>query len=152
VLAYEIDETVHRLRKFCMHWVRQVLGMLLHSSVLLYCLGIIIFIFHIDWELAPLAAGYLFFCISLYVITTVLPFFFMDCPYSTPFTPLAWRLYQLSMFAFYLSLALTFLLFFWTPCWQALWKKIKEHLKRSWEGHKRSVADYAKAMAATSPV
>jgi hypothetical protein len=132
-------------RKFRMHWVRQVLGMLLHSSVFLYCLGIIVFIFHIDWELAPLAAGYLCICISLYIIVTILPFFFLDCPYSTPFTPLTWRLYNLSMFWFCLGLVLMFLLFFWTPCWQALYKKTKKHLKRAWDGQKSSVFDDAKA-------
>ena len=134
------------MRKFRMHWVRQVVGMLLHSSVFLYCLGIIVFIIHIDWELAPLATGYLFICLVLYAIATVLPFFFMDCPISTPFTPLAWRVYHFSMFWFYFGLLLTFLLFFWTPCWQALCKKAKKHLKRSWEGQKRSVADYAKSL------
>ncbi|KAN0135274.1 hypothetical protein V8E53_006839 [Lactarius tabidus] len=95
------------LRKFRVNWVRQLLGMLLHYSIFVYCLGIIVFIFHIDLEsstaalsyyLTPSAGGYLFICFLIYATVTILPFFFLDCPYSTPYTPLTWHLYHLCIF------------------------------------------------------
>ena len=135
------------MRKFRIHRVRQAMSMLLHLSVLLYCLGIIVFIMHIDWELAPLTVSFLGCAIVVYSIATVLPLFFLDCPFGTPFTPLAFRLYHFSMFLLFLSLFLTFLLFFWTSFWQKTLKETTmKHLKRSWEGQKRSVADYVKSL------
>ena len=137
--------------KFHMQWIRQLVGMLLHISVLLYCLGLIVFIIHIDWALAPLAAGFFCFGLVIYLITTVLPLFFLDCPFGTPFTPLAFRLYHFSMFSLFLSLLLMFLLFFWTSFWQALYKKTRMHLQRTREGQKRSVTHYAEALDSIPP-
>jgi hypothetical protein len=137
-------------KKFRMNWLRQMLGMLLHCSVLLYCLGMIFFIIHIDWALAPLAVGYLCFCFSLYVIATVLPFFFLDCPYGTPFTPLTWRLYHLCMFGICLTLVIIFVPFLWTSWWKYLCGATKKHIDRACEGQKRSITDYAKALDETN--
>ncbi|KAN0135298.1 hypothetical protein V8E53_006863 [Lactarius tabidus] len=139
------------IKKFRMHWAPQLLGMLLHTSVLLYCLGIIFFIIHIDWALAPLAVGYLCFCFSLYIIATVLPFFFLDCPFGTPFTPLTWRLYHLCMFGICLTLVIIFVPFLWTSWWEYLYGATKKHIDRACEGQKRSISDYAKAMDEISP-
>ena len=124
-----------------MDWTRQAIGVLSHLSVLLYCLGIIFFIMHIDWALAPLTAGVLSTGFVTYLIATVLPFFFLNCPINTPFTPLAFRLYHFSIFLLFLSL---FLPFFWTSFWQkTLKEKTMDHLTRSWKGQKRSFTYYA---------
>ena len=135
------------MKKYHINWVRQAMGMLLHLSVLLYCLGIIVFIMHIDWELAPLTVGFLGCSIVVYLIATILPLFFWDCPFGTPFTPLAFRLYHFSMFSLFLCLLLVFLLIFQTSFWKDLKEKTMEHLQRTREGQKRSVADYAVALA-----
>ena len=125
--------------KFHMQEIRLLVGMALYTSVFLYCLGIIVFIIHIDWALAPLAASYLGLCGVLYAIVTVLPFFFLDCPFSTPFTPLTFRLYHFSMFSLFWSLRLIFQLFFRTSSrfWQALNKKAEKHRRQAQEGLNR---------------
>ena len=125
--------------KFHMQEIRLLVGMALYTSVFLYCLGIIVFIIHIDWALAPLAASYLSLCGVLYAIVTVLPFFFLDCPFSTPFTPLTFRLYHFSMFSLFWSLRLIFQLFFRTSSrfWQALNKKAEKHRRQAQEGLNR---------------
>jgi hypothetical protein len=140
------DFLYNGFRKFHMHWVPQLMGMLLHTSVLLYCLGMIFFILHIDWQLAPLAVGYLCFCFALYIIATVLPFFVLDCPYGTPFTPLTWCLYHLCMFGICLTLVIIFVPLLWTPWWQVLYAASKKHINRVYEGQKRCITDYAKAL------
>ena len=138
------------LIKFRSNWIRHLLGMLLHSSIFLYCLGIIVFIINIDSDVdmgLTFSAGiYLFVCYLIYSIVTILPFFFLDCPYSTPYTPLTWRLYHLCMFAIsllmvailYLPLALL------APSLLEIFKKkTKKHMRRCWHGRKRSIELYA---------
>jgi hypothetical protein len=145
------------LIRFRANWFRQLLGMLLHFSIFLYCLGLIFFIFHIgqdiDNNLASSAAGYLFFCFLIYAIMTVLPFFFLSCPYSTPYTPITWRFYHLCMFVIcspilavvYLLLAVLTKLV--ASSWlEKLKKKTKKymlkHMLRFWHGRKRSIEMY----------
>ncbi|KAN0135275.1 hypothetical protein V8E53_006840 [Lactarius tabidus] len=86
------------LKTFQAERIRQLLGMLMHLSLLLYSVGLIVFIFHIDRQLVFMAVGYIFCCFLIYVIPTVLPFFFLNCPFNTPFTAITWRLYHLLMF------------------------------------------------------
>jgi hypothetical protein len=138
---------------FRANWFRQLLGMLLHFSIFLYCLGIIVFVFHIgqdvDNNLASSAAVYLFVCFLIYAGMTILPFFFLNCPYSTPYTPITWRFYHLCMFVIclpilaiaYLPLALleTLLELSWL---ERLKKKTKKHMQRFSHGRKRSIELY----------
>ena len=136
------------LIKFRSNWIRHLLGMLLHSSIFLYCLGIIAFIINIDsdLELAFSAGVYLFVCYLIYATVTILPFFFLDCPYSTPYTPLTWRVYHLCMFGIslfmiailYLPLALLA-----PSSLEILKKKTTKHMRRCWHGRKRSIELYA---------
>ena len=92
-----------RLRMFLFNGIRrfyafrffQLLGMSMHISLLLYCVGLILFVFAIDPSLVPFSIFYICCSILLYSAVTVLPFFFLDCPYVSPFTALTWRLYHL---------------------------------------------------------
>jgi hypothetical protein len=86
------------LRKFQASGACHLLNVLLHLSIFFYSLSGIFVIVHIDSKLLPGFASYLSFCLFLYAITTVLPFFSLDCPYSTPLTPLMCRLYHFFMF------------------------------------------------------
>jgi hypothetical protein len=92
-----------RLRRFMFNGLRrfhafrffQLLGMSMHLSLLLYCVGLIVFVFSIDRDLVSFSIFVLTCSILLYATVTVLPFFFLDCPYVTPFTGLTWPLYHL---------------------------------------------------------
>ena len=72
----------------------QLLSMSMHLSLLLYCVGLILFVFSIDRSLVSLSIFYITCSLLLYATVTVLPFFFLDCPYVTPFTAPTWRLYH----------------------------------------------------------
>ena len=90
-----------RLRRFMFNGLRrfyafrffQVLGMFMHLSLLLYCVGLIVYVFSIDRSMVSFS---IFSCnLLLYATVTILPSFFLDCPYVTPFTAPTWRLYHL---------------------------------------------------------
>ena len=133
-------------RKFHMSWIRQLVGMALYTSVFLYCLGIVIFIIHIDWALAPLAASYLGLCGVLYAIVTVLQFFFLACPFSTPFTPVVFRLYHFSMYSLFLMLRLMSILSFQRSFRRRLNDKAEEHRLHAQNGLDRTVQGYVTAL------
>ena len=80
------------LRRFQLERILQLLAMSLHLSILLYAMGLLNFIFHINTSLGFVALGILLTLNLTYVIFTFLPFFFFDCPYDTPYSALAWRL------------------------------------------------------------
>ncbi|KAI9447629.1 hypothetical protein H4582DRAFT_11524 [Lactarius indigo] len=134
------------LGKFHVDTIHQLLAMSLHISILLYCIGLVIYIFNIGKgigsltlgpiTLGPLALGYLaivylsvFYLI--YAILTFSSFFSFDCPYGTPFTALAWCLHHI----------------FWTGVFSTirlipglgLEKRINEHKQRFWDGLQRTV-------------
>ena len=145
------------LTKFRANWVRQLLGMSLHFSIFLYCLGMIVFIFHVsqsvDNNLAYSAAVYLFFCCLIYAVMTILPFFFLNCPYSTPYTPITWRLYHLCMFVICLPiLAIAYLpLTILAPSVLKFIKnKVDKHCERFWYGRKRCIELYGEAADANT--
>ena len=101
-----------RLRMFMFNGIRrfyafrffQLLGMSMHISLLLYCVGLILFVFAIDPSLVPFSIFYICCSILLYATVTVLPFFFLDCPYVSPFTALTWRLYHLLLLVIFSTL------------------------------------------------
>ena len=81
--------------------VRLLLGILMHLPLLLYSGGLVVFVFHIDQKLVSMAVGYISCCFLIYIIPTILPFFFLNCLYGTPLTALLWRLYHLSFLGFF---------------------------------------------------
>ena len=98
-----------RLRRFMFNGLRrfyafrffQLLGMSMHLSLLFYCVGLILFVFSIDRNLVSLSIFYITCSLLLYATVTVLPFFFLDCPYVTPFTASTWRLYHFLLLAIF---------------------------------------------------
>ena len=136
------DVLLNGFNTFHMQGIRHLVGMALYTSVFLYCLGIVIFIIHIDWALAPLAASYLGLCGVLYAIVTVLQFFFLACPFSTPFTPLVFRLYHFSMYSLFLMLRLMSILSFQRSFRRRLNDKAEEHRLHAQNGLDRTVQGY----------
>ncbi|KAH9051457.1 hypothetical protein EDB87DRAFT_1664906 [Lactarius vividus] len=134
------------LGKFYVDTVLQLLSMSLHTSILFYCVGLVIYIFTIGEgigfltlgpvTLGPLTLGYLAIVYLsafyfIYGIATYLPFFYFDCPYGTPFTALAWYLHHI----------------FWSGVFSTirhipglrLEKRINEHKQRFRDGLQRTV-------------
>ncbi|KAH8987053.1 hypothetical protein EDB92DRAFT_1818100 [Lactarius akahatsu] len=134
------------LGKFYVDTVLQLLSMSLHTSILLYCVGLVIYIFTIGEgigfltlgpvTLGPLSLGYLaIFYLStfyfIYGIATYLPFFYFDCPYGTPFTALAWCLHHI-------LLSGVFSIIRCIPGLR-LEKRINEHIQKFRDGLQRTV-------------
>ncbi|KAH9071446.1 hypothetical protein EDB83DRAFT_249418 [Lactarius deliciosus] len=137
------------LGKFYVNTVLQLLSMSLHTSILLYCVGLVIYIFTIGEgigfltlgpvTLGPLALGYLAIVYLsafyfIYGIATYLPFFYFDCPYGTPFTALAWCLYHILLSGVFSTIR----------CIPGLRleKRINEHIQKFRDGLQRTVELY----------
>ena len=73
---------------------------LLHISVFLFFIGLVEFLFPIYATVAYAALGCIGVFALAYTILTVLPTFFLDCPYATPLSGSTWRIYQFSVFIF----------------------------------------------------
>ncbi|KAF8260780.1 hypothetical protein EI94DRAFT_1747566, partial [Lactarius quietus] len=92
------------LRRFYAFRFFQLLGMSMHLSLLFYCVGLILFVFSVDPNLVPFSIFYISCSILLYATVTILQFFFLDCPYVTPFTAPTWRLYHLLLLGIFSAL------------------------------------------------
>ena len=90
--------------KFKMDQVRQMLAMSMHLSIVLYCVGFLIYIFVIGKFIGLLALLYLLFFYLIYAVFTFTPIFFLDSPFGTPFTPLFWRLFHLCLLGIFWTL------------------------------------------------
>ncbi|KAH9015795.1 hypothetical protein EDB85DRAFT_788035 [Lactarius pseudohatsudake] len=88
--------------------ILQLLAMALHVSILLYCVGLVGFILRIYQNVGFIALGILAMTVVLYVIFTAVPIFWMNSPIATPFTPLSWRIYHGSLFAFFATIRRVF--------------------------------------------
>jgi hypothetical protein len=136
----------------------------MHISLLLYCVGLILFVFSIDRKLVPLSIFYIVCAIFLYTTVTVLQFFFLDCPYVTPFTAPSWRLYHFLLLGIFSTIrVITHLLHVlltlgpqtsrpvsWSHRWRiTLKKQVDKHRKRLSDGQQRSIELHA--MESTAP-
>ncbi|KAH9071501.1 hypothetical protein EDB83DRAFT_2673568 [Lactarius deliciosus] len=140
------------LKKFQVDTVHQLLAMVVHISIFLYCVGLIIQIFTISkgigsltlgpFTLGPLTFGYLsIFYLSIFYLVyaglTVWPFFSFDCPYGTPFTPLVWCLFHFCSFGVFAAVRHIKGLFPGPGKW--LKERVNEHRHRFWDGLQRTV-------------
>ncbi|KAI9458010.1 hypothetical protein BJY52DRAFT_1150034 [Lactarius psammicola] len=82
------------VRRFEVDRILQVVPILLQLSVLLYCLGLLIFLFSIGPRIGFAALVILIIFNLIYAIFTVLPIFSLNSPYATPYSPLTWRLFH----------------------------------------------------------
>ncbi|KAN0137285.1 hypothetical protein V8E53_004730, partial [Lactarius tabidus] len=70
--------------KFKIDQLHHLLGMSMHTSILVYCVGLLIYIFTIETLLGFLALIYLLIFYLIYATFTFTPIFFFDSPYGTP--------------------------------------------------------------------
>jgi len=132
------------LRRFQMSRVCQLLGMGLHLSIGLYGLGILIFIFHVDRNLVVLAVFGFAPIFLIYTVLTYLPIFFLDSPYSTPFSAPAWRIWHFWLALIYSVIAILFSCVLSNVSVDSLRHRADNHRQQCAEGLKRSVEQYAK--------
>ncbi|KAI9467391.1 hypothetical protein BJY52DRAFT_1413491 [Lactarius psammicola] len=149
------------LKRFQVERTHQSLAMSMHLSILLYCMGLFIYIFPINTTIASFALGYLSIFYLIYAILTVLPTFFFDCPYGTPFSALMWRISHAFLLGFFATIRRIEGLFHeplsklwhWTqddsgPHGPAKWKEMLEervntYRQRFLDGQQRSVELHA---------
>ncbi|KAJ7162833.1 hypothetical protein C8R46DRAFT_999166, partial [Mycena filopes] len=82
------------LKRFSMHAVVDVIPLLLHASLLFFFAGLVAFLLPINPVITYIAAGLLGVVVAVYSLLTVLPIWYLDCPYRTPLSAGVWRISQ----------------------------------------------------------
>ncbi|KAI9447609.1 hypothetical protein H4582DRAFT_10897 [Lactarius indigo] len=141
----------------------KIMPILLHLSIFLFFAGLVVFV----WDLRP-AAGYCTLGLVAvfgvcYATLTVLPYIYLNSPYSTPFSEFAWRTSQRILLAIFLlikrlqDLSLSFLLrgkpiyqrpedlSRWAQWEEVVRTRIKTHQKWLKDGLQKSILDGATA-------
>ncbi|KAJ6543725.1 hypothetical protein DFH09DRAFT_866561, partial [Mycena vulgaris] len=80
------------VQRFGMHAVVDLIPMLLHISLMLFLAGLVAFLLPINHFMMGLISGILVLFMMLYAIMTIVPIISLDCPFRTPFPPLAWSI------------------------------------------------------------
>ncbi|KAI9442720.1 hypothetical protein H4582DRAFT_1307170 [Lactarius indigo] len=78
-----------------------LVSMGIHLSILLYCVGLVGFVFRVWEDVGFIVLSCFSACLLIYGSLTILPIIRVDCPIATPFTNLAWRLYHFSFLGFF---------------------------------------------------
>ena len=78
--------------KFKVDQLHHLLGMSMHISILVYCVGLLIYIFTLETILGLLTLIYLLIFYLIYATFTFVPMFSFDSPFGMPFTPLCWHI------------------------------------------------------------
>ncbi|KAJ7481748.1 hypothetical protein FB451DRAFT_136526 [Mycena latifolia] len=82
------------LKRFNMHAVVEVIPLLLHASLLLFFAGLVAFLIPVNTLIMGVSAALAVLVIVVYSGLTILPLFFLDCPYRTPLSGSLWRAKQ----------------------------------------------------------
>ncbi|KAJ7119814.1 hypothetical protein C8R44DRAFT_878206 [Mycena epipterygia] len=78
------------LKRFNMHTIVDAIPLLLHASLLFFFAGLVAFLIPINLGIALLAAGLLVIVTAVYSVLTLLPLWYLDCPYQTPLSGAFW--------------------------------------------------------------
>ncbi|KAJ7713013.1 hypothetical protein B0H16DRAFT_551202 [Mycena metata] len=82
------------LKRFNMHTVVDIIPLLLHTSLLFFFAGLVAFLLPINHVITYIAVGLLVVVVAAYTLLTVLPVWYLDCPYRTPLSAAFWSLSQ----------------------------------------------------------
>jgi hypothetical protein len=77
-------------RRFGISGFVEVLPLLLLLSVFLFFAGLVVFAFQGNRIVAYFTVGIVGFCALSYIVLTLMPLIFHDCPYQTPLTSVLW--------------------------------------------------------------
>ncbi|KAJ7085058.1 hypothetical protein C8R44DRAFT_721738, partial [Mycena epipterygia] len=72
------------LRRFHMHSMVEIIPLLLHASLLFFFSGLVAFLIPVNLTMTWIAAALLSIMAAVYVVLTLLPLRYLDCPYRTP--------------------------------------------------------------------
>ncbi|KAJ7034292.1 hypothetical protein C8F04DRAFT_1002093, partial [Mycena alexandri] len=78
------------LKDFKMHTVVDIIPLLLHASLAFFFAGLVAFLLPINIVLAVVAAVLLTVIMGVYCLLTLLPLWYLDCPYRTPLSAAVW--------------------------------------------------------------
>ncbi|KAJ7641851.1 hypothetical protein FB45DRAFT_785988, partial [Roridomyces roridus] len=82
------------LKHFQMHTIVDVIPLLLHASLILFFAGLVAFLLPVNHIIMWLMGGTLLVFLLLYLVLTVLPVIYLDCPYRTPLSAPLWSILQ----------------------------------------------------------
>ncbi|KAJ7777756.1 hypothetical protein B0H14DRAFT_2538604 [Mycena olivaceomarginata] len=82
------------LKKFRMHTIVEVIPLLLHASLLLFFGGLIAFLIPVNIVMMIITTVILSIVTAVYLVFTILPLWFLDCPYRTPVSGAFWSIIQ----------------------------------------------------------
>lgn len=81
------------ITKFHMEGIVAAIPLLLHASLLLFFAGLVEFLRPVNPGISYLILGLLLLSAILYILITIFPVFYFDCPYRTPLTKMWWRFF-----------------------------------------------------------
>ncbi|KAJ7786939.1 hypothetical protein B0H14DRAFT_3506170 [Mycena olivaceomarginata] len=82
------------LKRFQMQTVVDTIPLLLHTSLLLFFVGLVVFLMPLHYLTAFIAAGILVTFMAAYAIFTLQPLWSSDSPYHTPLSGIIWTMLQ----------------------------------------------------------
>ena len=132
------------LGRFQLPWIQLLLGMGLHLSIGLYALGILLFIFHVDRHLVVYASVGFSPIFFTYIVLTILPIFFWDSPYSTPFSAPVWCIWWAVNFLIYSGISKLFSRLLPGGWVEYLHERAEKHSKWCMDGLEKTVERHAK--------
>ncbi|KAJ7453753.1 hypothetical protein FB451DRAFT_1144628 [Mycena latifolia] len=80
------------LKRFNMHVVVEVIPLLLHASLIFFFTGLVAFLMPVNKIMVVVSSVLLALVVVVYSSLTILPLFYLDCPYRTPLSGACWRL------------------------------------------------------------
>ena len=88
-------------RRFGIFGLVELLPSLIVIAVLLFFAGLVVFAFLANHTVAHITLSIVEFCFLLYIVFTLMPLIFHDCPYCTPLTSVLWFASRKMGLAFY---------------------------------------------------
>ncbi|KAJ7480698.1 hypothetical protein FB451DRAFT_1394771 [Mycena latifolia] len=79
------------LKRFSMHTVVDIIPLLLHASLLFFFAGLVAFLIPINLGMTLVVAILLAILVGIYCLLTLLPLWYLDCPYHTPLSSTFWH-------------------------------------------------------------
>ncbi len=78
------------VEKFALSAAVEVLPVLLHTSVLLFYIGLIDFLLNINHTVAFTMLSLVVLCVLVYLVLSIMPLYFHNSPYQTPLSAVFW--------------------------------------------------------------
>ncbi|KAJ7889659.1 hypothetical protein B0H13DRAFT_2532109 [Mycena leptocephala] len=80
------------MKRFNMHTVVDIVPLLLHASLFFFFAGLVAFLVPVNTTITIVAATLLAILAGVYSLLTLLPIWYLDCPYHTPLSTAFWRI------------------------------------------------------------